>query len=501
VSTVGLVSTDMASAHAPDVLVVGGGLAGWTAAVAASEQGRSVTLVERAARRPGWGNSMVSGGALHALLRDPRTEPAQLVALLHDVTDGHADPVVAEAWAASARRAVEWIEERGGCLDSDPTQPHRAKVFAPVRATEPGLRYRQFGLGAYLLHLQRRFSALGGTTIQPAGARRLERGVGNRWRVTVTTPTGPTAIDARSVVLADGGFQANRSLVRRYVGTDDVKLRAVGTGAGDGLLMGLSVGADTIAMSSFYGHLLARESLERNDLWPYPILDGLSAVGVLVDRTGARFVDEGYNGVTTTNALAWSADPLGAWLLIDDEAWNDEGRVGVTPPNPYLPDRGSTVVSASTLQELAARAGIDPAGLTATLAGLEDGTPDPPRTGVLKLTTPPFHALPVVAGVTFTLGGLRIDGQARVLDRDGAPIDGLFAAGGTAGGLHGGPRAGYAGGLLEAAVFGLIAGERAGCRRSRSTRDDAAPSATGGVTRLSDVTLSVRDAHRDADRK
>jgi fumarate reductase flavoprotein subunit len=81
---------------------------------------------------------------------------------------------------------------------------------------------------------------------------------------------------------------------------------------------------------------------------------------------------------------------------------------------------------------------------------------------VLKLDRPPFRAIPLVAGVTFTLGGLRVDGHARVLDGTGTPIAGLYAAGGTMGGLHGGPRVGYAGGLLEAAVFGLLAGEHAG---------------------------------------
>jgi fumarate reductase flavoprotein subunit len=83
----------------------------------------------------------------------------------------------------------------------------------------------------------------------------------------------------------------------------------------------------------------------------------------------------------------------------------------------------------------------------------------------VHLDAPPFRGIPVVAGVTFTLGGLRVDGSARVVDPSGAPIAGLYAAGGTMGGLHGGPRVGYAGGLLEAAVFGLLAGAHAGSRQ------------------------------------
>jgi fumarate reductase flavoprotein subunit len=445
-----------------DVVVVGAGLAGWMAAVAAQEQGRQVRVVARATRKPGWGNSMVSGGALHAVLRDPRTDPAELERLMEAETDGVADPAVVAAWAANAARAVAWVEEHGGDLASDPSQSHRAKVFSPVRATEPGMRYKGFGLPNFLSHLRERLLAGGGEVVQPARAFRLERGEGGGWWVDLDTPEGAVRSRSAAVVLADGGFQANRSLVKRYIGTDQVRLRGAGTATGDGLLMGLSVGGQAVNMEGFYGHLLAREALTRDDLWPYPILDLLAAVGIVVNPAGERFVDEAYGGVTTTNALAWSRDPGASWLLCDSDAWADEATIGVTPPNPHLLQHGATVVTAPTVAEVAKEAGIDVPGLERTLDELREGNPAPTRTGTLKMSEPPFYAIPLIAGVTFTFGGLRVDGRAAVLGADGAPIPGLFAAGGTMGGLHGGPRAGYAGGLLEAAVFGLIAGESAG---------------------------------------
>src|SRR4051794_33172331 len=95
------------------VVVVGGGLAGWTAAVAAQDAGATVTMVERARRKPGWGNSVISGGAVHAALQDPRGDPAAMVATINDLTDGHADAVVAAAWAKTAARAVAWLEDHG----------------------------------------------------------------------------------------------------------------------------------------------------------------------------------------------------------------------------------------------------------------------------------------------------------------------------------------------------------------------------------------------------
>ena len=446
------------------VVVVGGGLAGWTAAVAALEAGADVTLVERARRKPGWGNSVISGGAVHAVLQDPRGDPAAMVAAITELTDGHADPAVAAAWAENAARAVAWLEDHGAVMASDPSMSHRAKVFSPVRPTEPGTRFGGYGLPNFLTTMHDGFVAAGGDVLQPARARGLSPRPGG-WDVDVSIDGGGRrSIGAAAVVLADGGFQANKALMRRYVGTDQVRLRSTGMETGDGLLMGLAAGGVALNMNGFYGHLLARAALDRDDLWPYPILDLLAEVGIVVDSSGRRFVDESWSGVTTTNAVAWSGDPVGCWIVVDDDAWEHEGRVGVTPPNPYVEEHGGTVVSAGTVAELARGMGVDGATLGAVVAGvIGDGAAQQPgRAGRVKLSQPPFHAIPVVAGVTFTFGGLRVDGHARVLSEAAVPLPGLYAAGGTMGGLHGGPRAGYAGGLLEAAVFGLLAGEHAG---------------------------------------
>jgi fumarate reductase flavoprotein subunit len=165
--------------------------------------------------------------------------------------------------------------------------------------------------------------------------------------------------------------------------------------------------------------------------------------------------------VTTANAVAHSDSPDGCWLVFDEAAWRAEGTTGVCAPNPYLTQAGATVLCARSIAALARKAGLDPAALSETAGEVRAGRGEPARTGTVKLHDPPFYAVPLVAGVTFTLGGLHVDGRARVLRTDGAAIPGLYAAGGTMGGLHGGPRAGYAGGLLEAAVFGLLAGEDA----------------------------------------
>ena len=454
----------------PHVVVVGGGLAGWVAATAAHESGAAVTLIERARRQPGWGNAVVSGGALHAVLQDPRSDPSALIATITELTDGRCDPVVVAAWAANARPTIDWIEGHGGDLMSDPAHAHRAKVFAPVRITEPGMRYKGFGVTNFLTGLRHRFVHAGGSILQPGRATGLEPGAHGGWSLEVRVGGGLRSVEANAVILADGGFQANRRLMKRYVGTDRYRLRATGSGTGDGLQMGLANGGVAVNMDGFYGHLLAREALVGDDLWPYPILDVLAEVAIVVDRRGRRLVDESWSGVTTTNAVAWSEEPLDCWLVVDHEGWEGAGRIGVTPPNPFIAEHGGTVVTAATVEELAALAGIDGGGLRASVDAVRT-RPEaaiPPRTGVVNLDRPPFVAIPLVAGVTFTLGGLGVDGQGRVLDGGADPIAGLYAAGGTMGGLHGGPRAGYAGGLLEAAVFGLLAGAHAGRAKHRA---------------------------------
>lgn len=437
-----------------DVAVVGGGLAGWIAATRARESGQATLLLEAAPEIPGGGNTLISGGALHAVLQDPHTPPHVLSTKIRELTAGHADGAVVQAWAQNAAPTIEWMKAHGAELMSDPAQPHRACVLAPVRPTVPGVASEGYGGARFLTRLAAMFAAAGGTTRCAARAVELHR-TADGWEIVVEDDSGARdPVHARAVVLCDGGFQANPALLRRYVGTDKVRLRATGSGNGDGLEMGLGAGGVAVNMDGFYGHVLVRESLDNDALWPYPILDAVAAAGIVVGPSGRRFVDETVGGVCTANHIAWSPHPLDSWVVIDHQAWEEVGRVGVTPPNPHLVQHGGTVRTATTLGELADLAGIDPQGLAASVTDVN-------RAGPHRVGISPFHAIPVVAGVTFTLGGLRVDGHSRVLGTDEQPIAGLYAAGGTMGGLHGGPEAGYAGGLLEAAVFGLLAGTAA----------------------------------------
>ena len=141
-----------------------------------------------------------------------------------------------------------------------------------------------------------------------------------------------------------------------------------------------------------------------------------------------------------------------------------------------LVNAGATVHSAPTLAALAALIGVsseklertvreyNDAHAAGTLAILEPARSRAPIPGnapipTLPIKEPPYYAVPLCAGITFTTGGIAIDAHARVLRASGAPIAGLYAAGSCTGGLEGGPGAHYLGGLMKAAVFGLIAAE------------------------------------------
>jgi tricarballylate dehydrogenase len=293
-------------------------------------------------------------------------------------------------------------------------------------------------------------------------------------------------VAAKCVVLAAGGFQANAEWRTRYMGPgwELAKVRGTRFNTGDAIRMALDIGAQPTGNWSG-GHAVAwdRNAPEFGDLavgdnfqkHNYPF-------SVMINANGERFVDEGADFRNYTYAkygrVILMQEKQFCWQLFDGKVLHllrDEYRI-----------KRITKVRADTLEELVGKLeDVDPVKALATLreynAAIKRDVPFNPNikdgrgtTGLaipksnwaITFDTPPCEAYAVTCGLTFTFGGLKIDGSARVIDTDGQPISGLYAAGELVGGLF---YFNYPGGsgLMNGAVFGRIAGTSAGQRAAQ----------------------------------
>lgn len=451
-----------------DVAIIGGGFAGLTAANHVALGGLRPLVFEAGDDDLYMCNSRVATGALHVAFHGPEESAEDLYTAILDVTDGTAREDLARAVADNAQATIDWMREEGGEFLQHPRRSWGMPMMAPGRAMRAGLDWENSGPNLFLQMLGEKLAARGGELRRGVrvGSLVVEGGV-----VTGVALESGERIAAKAVVIADGGFQADRELIREHITVDPQKIRQrnTETGRGEGLRMAADIGAALVGLDKFYGHVLSRDALTNENLWPYPQLDVICAKGMVVTRDGGRFCDEGLGGIYVTNAIAGLADPLSATAVFDSSVWEDAKENDIVPPNPSLVENGGTVLQADTLAALAAKAGLDAGGLAATVEEFNGmvRAGSAPALSPLRTTKvypahmfekAPFYAIPLCAGITVTSGGIAVDGRARVLDRTGAPIPGLYAAGSVVGGLEGGPKAGYVGGLIKAFGIGRIAG-------------------------------------------
>lgn len=453
-----------------DVAVVGAGMAGMVTGARLAELGLRVAVLEKGADDRYPCNARMSGGAFHVAFRDVMEDPAVLLEAINTRTRGFAREAFANAMAEEIGNAVRWLKEKGVRFIKVGHDPHRKHTLAPPIQTK-GRNYWQGRGGDVLLRtLANVLREAGGTILLGTRAVRLRMESGRCAGVEVERNGEPGTVHAANVVICDGGFQANHDLLRKYVSPapEKVRQRGAGTANGDGLRMALEVGAQAIGMDRIYGHVLAQEAMTNDDLWPFPIVDFVCTSGLVVDRDARRFVDEGMGGVYITNRIAGLADPLAATAIFDQEIWEGPGREFISPANPLLVSGGATIHEAPDLATLAQQLGLPAETLEVTVAqynaAVDAGKTSelaPARTaGAYKpypIRKPPYRAVRLCAGLTYTMGGLAIDASSRVLGADDKPIPGLYAAGCATGGLEGGEYAGYVGGLTKSAVTGYRA--------------------------------------------
>lgn len=455
-----------------DAVVVGGGIAGMVAANRLVQLGRSTIVLEQGSDAAYPCNSRYTGGALHVGFRDPVSRrPEELLAEINS-RSRTAVPQLADAVARDTRRLIAWLREQGVRFAKAGSEEYKAWVLMPFRNNRYGLDWRGRGGDVALRTLGEVLQSRGGVLHRGMRAVAVDLKNADCAVVEALEGTQTRRFRAKSVVIADGGFQANPDLVRQHIMPRPEALlqRGAATGRGDGLRMAMDAGAALVGMKRFYGHCLSRDAFENDKLTPFPVMDPIVHAGIVVDGSAKRFADEGEGGVWVANNIAWLPDPLSAFVIFDDAIWRGPAADGLMAPNPNMLNAGGRVYSAGSVAELGTAVGLPADVLVRTVdeynAACAANTLDqlkPSRISVsgkpLPVLKPPFHAVPLCAGITFTMGGIAIDEHARALDSQGKPIERLFAAGCCTGGLEGGPSGGYVGGLAKSGVTALRAAE------------------------------------------
>lgn len=451
-----------------DVAVIGGGVAGMTAAARASEGGKRVIVLEARPEDLYVCSSRLTGGVFHCALNDIQKHPDELERVIIDSCQP-SNRKLARAIAEDTIRAVRWLQTQGVRFIRGSPDPWHAFVVAPPSLGLMGDGWKGRGGDVLLRTLEGKLNERGGRVRRGSRARHLilEQGA-----VAGVEGDGFT-VRATNVVIADGGFSMDHELIGKAItaAPDRIVQRSGRTGLGDGLRMAMEAGAAATAdMSGFYGHIVSRDALTRDEIMLYPWLDELARVAIAVTTDGRRFCDEGLGGTYIANKMAALPDPAATTVVWDDVAWEGPGRNRFLSPNPTLDKVGATVHRANSLDELARMAGLDVGGFLDEVArynaAVDSGdlsSLSPARTTTkfkpLPIRKAPFAAAPAAAGITHTFGGIEVDEHARALTPDGQPVPGLYAVGASCGGVDGGPAIGYVGGMSKGAATGLRAAE------------------------------------------
>lgn len=458
-----------------DVVAIGGGFAGLITANRCAQLGLRAAVLEKETADRYLGNSRYTTGIAHILFQDMRLPGDTLLETINKGTEGEADQALAKVFADNSRRAIDWLVSEGCRYIMANTPTGKSIMLAPPRRFRQGLDWEWRGADFLLRKLEANFLGRGGQFIRGADVRGLTLRNNSCAGVEAQLAGRTEQIEAKAVVIADGGFSSNIEMIRRYITprAERLLIRSAATAMGDGLRIAEAAGAQLRGLGAFYGHPVHRDAYTRPGdklLWPFPMIDPMTQAGLVVGNDGRRVADEGRGGIVFANLLAQLEDPLATTLVFDDVLWNTVATKGPSAGNPMVVSAGATLHKADDLKTLATKAGISAEGLAATVrefnAAIANGTTAalrPPRSmsplAALPVAHPPYYAMPLCSGITATMGGITIDTDCRALRADGSVIRGLYAAGSTVAGLEGGTQMAYMGGLSKAFILGLLAAE------------------------------------------
>lgn len=483
------------SAKQFDVVVVGCGVAGLRAAVAAAEVGAKLAVLERSTYDERGGNTRYTTAAMRMKSDDAVSD--YLLDVFGDNSGYHVQPDFIEAT----------VQDRSNCPPqvraASFTDPELISFFAdeapPAIAWLKAHGVKFGGIGFYGLtpRASPRIAISGGglhlVEVMTAHAEKI--GVKFFYESTaqrlmqnargdvcglhaLSKAEGACDFQCGAVILACGGFEGNAEMVVRYIGAKGRYLRPVARGGyynkGEGIAMALAIGAAPAGDFAEYH----TQPIDPRSPGTEPIVM-IYPCGVLLNTDGQRFIDEALGPIDasyedTTRVIADQKKGL-AFRILDDkinaiENWQRCVR-STEPP-----------VTAPDIETLAHMLGFDGAAAARTIAdynracrngvfnpytldGLTTEGLTPAKSNyAVPLDKPPFHAYPVISSNTFTFGGLKVDTNCQVVNADGDAMPGLFAAGETVGIYYG--KYPGATSVLRGAVFGKRAGEQAARRFS-----------------------------------
>ncbi len=430
-----------------DLIVIGAGLAGLSAAARAAEAGLRVAVIE-AARTHG-GSSAISGAYLWTV------ESPHKIAY-------HAEgqPGLAELVADGYAEGVRWLRGRGVAF---------SRALNPLN----GRGYQIDMLGHLAACIRTVEQAGGSIAYETRVVRLVADGSGRVVGAATSHADGDVELRAPWTLLATGGYQGSPDMREAYLGPNGrhMLLRSNLVSDGAGIRLATAAGAAApVGNTGFYGHLVS-ESPQWGDRSLFGRLSQYhSDHSVLINTLGRRFTDETLGD--HVNAHRTLQQPGGRALMVTDSVIH--GAHGVRPVVELAPaeDRmavalqhggvGAIVDSLEEVWRFAAGAGFDGGQALRTLRAYNETARDgweqldPPRTLCehQPLDTAPFYALVVHPAITFSFAGVRVDDRMRALDSRGQAVGGLLVAGADVGDLY---RIGYGGGLAAALATGLRA--------------------------------------------
>lgn len=425
-----------------DVIIVGAGGAGLSAAVTAAQNGASVILLEKSGMVGG--NTLCATMGINAAESKVQQDAGVTVTVEDFVTaqlnNDDAIEAVVRALCERSGETIDWFSDMGVAFDVGGNSDFMLLATADgnTSVTMVNALYKVLQTTGVQLYLNMEVTELttdGGTV---TGCVATDA---NGEQVTFT---------GKSVILCTGGFGQNRELMAQYrpdlatAITDEIAPTT-----GQGLVMAQAVGADAVNLDSIqlFPHVIVGYGL----VTPNNIPGGFGVDAIYVNNNAQRFVAEGFE---VSEAILTQPDGMAYCIFTEDNLNNLlSGLVN-----------NGFVVSADTPAELAEKLGLDPAALEATIeqwnADCADGVDSQFGKENIHPLEGKLYGYNFGVGAHYFMGGILINENTQVINTEGQPIDGLYAAGEVTGGFHGTYRVDGCG-TADAFVFGRIAGETA----------------------------------------